>query len=156
MKKNNQSIGELCSELSWANLQIYEAENKKWWGRKKSTATSEDIDNLDKSSREWNEKRSYLKRNIDELIKKNINKIAPKAKQNFSISEIFPVMPISLMIDMLTIENIKIYDLEKKEDSKSSQKAQLKRNQLIKTINIAFKNVIEKSEYKTTLEARTF
>ena len=156
-KKVTNALGKLCSALSHANIMIYKFENKKWWSRKNKTANSKKIDNWDRLSRIWCEKRNKIKNKIDSLItdllKENYyQKGLVKKHRPFQ----FQVLPISLMIDMLTIENIKIYDLGLKKNIKAAAKATAKRAALIKEIDNSIKTVISSGSYDVKTEVRTF
>ncbi|NMB57141.1 hypothetical protein GYA19_04380 [Candidatus Beckwithbacteria bacterium] len=158
----NESLGSLCSLLSEANIQIYKYENQKWWGRKENKATDKEINEWDEISRSWNEKRSAIKNKIDQLLKelliniKNDNfnqdtQINTK-NQNFS----FQILPISLMIDMMTIENIKIFDLSKKNNEEGIKKATSRRDALKESIDRSIKEILKTGVYDLKSEARTF
>jgi len=154
------TLGNLCDLLIQANIYIYKYENLKWWGRKKKKASSNEINKWDKLSRTWNEKRSLLKNQIDNLLKQSLankKKAALLKKittppQEFS----FQILPISLMIDMLTIENIKIYDLTNKNNKAAAKKAKSRVKVLKKNIDKALRQVFISGDYSLEEETRTF
>lgn len=156
----NMTLGELCSILAEANIQIYKLENKKWWGRQEGNATDKEINDWDDVSRTWNEKRSMIKNQIDNVIRASLNSksldntkmIKSDDKSGFS----FQVLPISLMIDMLTIENIKIYDLTIKKNDAGVMKAKSRRDALQKNIDEGLKHIFSTNKYTQEGEARTF
>ncbi len=154
-QKNIRSIGSLCGQLSQANIMIYHYENLKWWGRKNSS-TSAEIDEWDRLSRIWCERRSAIKNNIDRFIK---SKLTENRRNNSVKSQSpapFQILPISLMIDMLTIENIKIYDLKKKKNKNGVKRASARLKALKEAIDKSIYSVILSKHYKLEPEARTF
>lgn len=151
MKK--YSLSYLCENLFNANFAIYELENKKWWGRKNKTATSKEIDNWDEVSRAWNEKRSIIKRDIDVTLRE---KFHDESSQSIDEQFLFKVLPISLMIDMLTIERIKIFDLKKKKNVSGVVRARNKMKALSKIIDQSIKKIAVEKKYEIAQEARTF
>jgi len=144
--------------LSEANIQIYKYENQKWWGRKEGKASSEEINEWDQISRSWNEKRSAIKNKIDAQLKDIVSKLNKNedktTEQSKSFS--FQILPISLMIDMMTIENIKIFDLTNKGDDASVKKSASRRDELKKSIDESIEHILKTGEYKLEEEARTF
>jgi DNA primase catalytic subunit len=153
------SLGELCSFLAEANINIYKYENKKWWGRKRGEATNKEINEWDKASRAWNEKRSQIKNRIDTLLREAAEKTFKTRASNPQTNKTpfsFQVLPISLMIDMLTIENIKIYDLTLKDNKEGVAKATARKNELQKTIDNALAQILQMGKYELQAEARTF
>ncbi len=157
MSKTN-SLGLLCNKLSTANIMVYHYENRKWWDRKKVTSTSKMIDEWDKLSRTWCERRNKVKNEIDSLFASKINQKETYNKRNDTRRKKIPfqVLPLSLIIDMLTIENIKIYDLRKKKQLNLAKKAQIKKNGLIKLIDKTIEDVIKTGKYEFEPEVRTF
>ena len=153
------SLGELCSFLAEANINIYKYENKKWWGRKQGEATSKEINEWDEVSRAWNEKRSQIKNRIDSLLRETTAKISEAGVSNSQTNKApfsFQVLPISLMIDILVIENIKVYDLTLKDNKEGVAKAAARKNELQKTIDDALTQIIQTGRYELQAEARTF
>ena len=69
---------------------------------------------------------------------------------------IFQVFPISLMVDMMTIERIKIFDLTGKKDLVSAVKAENKLKSLQKIIDRYIARIATEKKYNITEEARTF
>ncbi|MEI8327914.1 MAG: hypothetical protein WCG02_02145 [Candidatus Taylorbacteria bacterium] len=151
----NQKLSELCEMLFDAKFNVYELENKKWWGRKNKTANSSEIDKWDQVSRAWNEKRSVIKKEIDEFFKQ---KFDDGSKKEIDIEEklLFSVLPISLMIDMMTIEKIKMFDLRNKKNSEGLKKAEKKLKALKKLIDSSVIKIAQEKNYIITQEARTF
>jgi len=155
------SFGELCSLLAEANIEIYKYENKKWFGRSEKDASSQEIDIWDEASRSWNEKRSKIKNRIDTVLKEmvvssNLQKSLPLRRKNNKTSYSFQVLPISLMIDMLTIENIKFFDLANKGNTEGVLKAKARKGELQKIVDEAVSHVVQTGEYKLQPEVRTF
>lgn len=152
------TLGALCSKLAEANLNIYEYENKKWWERKQGNASDKDINEWDQTSRAWNELRSKIKNRIDSILIEAISSSMEVAKklENDSVTN-FQILPISLMIDMLTIENIKIFDLSKKEGRQSDIiNAEEKKEKLEEAIHNALEFIAKNGQYKLKPESRTF
>ena len=149
------TLAQLCSLLAEANINVYHYENKKWWSRKNKTSSSDHINSWDLVSRTWNEQRSLIKNQIDSLIKELLTK---KINQNSLNTDrfLYQVLPISLMIDMLIIENIKIYDLTLKKDKDGIEKATSRKKALEKTLEDAFLNISVTGSYELNEEARTF
>lgn len=149
------NLGELCDLLAKTNISIYYFENRKWWGRKDRSAQAADINEWDELSRKWNEQRNKLKNRIDVLLQ---NKVGNKPADLHPVKASFPyqILPISLLIDMLTIENIKIYDHIQKGDEENGKPAEAKRKELIKTINGALEEITTNGSYRFEQEARTF
>lgn len=160
MNANDQhGLGELCEELFEANFQIYSLENKKWWGRKDGTASSAEIDEWDRGSRIWNEKRSTLKMGIDAAIAASLPRAVPDRTVGRNASSAlnpFAVVPISLMIDMLAIERIKAHDLLQKKDADGVKRAEAKILELKKLIDASIEKVSAERRYDAAAEARTF
>ncbi len=154
------TFGELCSILAETNFYIYEYENKKWWNRKNGTATDKDINMWDEASRAWNEMRSRIKNKIDLDLKNNFSASTSKIPDTSSPtrgSSSFQVLPISLMIDMLTIENIKIFDLKSKKGRQSDiTNATSKKRELERSIEEAIVLIAKKGQYDLKPESRTF
>lgn len=151
----NYSLGGLCSLLAEANVHIYEYENKKWHGRVKKSTTSNEIDQWDLASRTWNEKRSMIKNQIDIKLKHLLINNSSISNSGNNLSS-FQILPISLMIDMLTIENIKIYDLTIKKKSEQVKKAQSRKKALQISINDFLAKIIKEGGYNLEEEVRTF
>ncbi len=154
---NKATLGELCSMLVWANNSVYHYENKKWQGRKDKIATSKQIDNWDEISRKWNEARSQIKNRINDVIKDTSFKKEKKKKTGEREEEMsFDVLPISLMIDMLIIENIKLYDLTLKNKKSDIKKVSTKKKEIEKMIDKSMDNIARKGYYDFQTEIRTF
>jgi hypothetical protein len=155
IKVKIDSLGSLCEAVAWANIQIYDLENKKWWNRKSGTATDADINRWDEVSRSWNEKRSLHKRQIDELLTTKLT--GQPAERPITVASIsFQVLPISLMIDMLTIECIKIFDLTKKGSESGVNMAKARKEALKNQIDAALEHIVRVGHYDVKGEARTF
>ena len=150
---NKRNLSELCEMLFDANFNIYELENKKWWGRKNKTASSIEIDKWDYISRAWNEKRSICKKEIDITLQKIFHKETKNVKNK---ELLFSVFPISMMIDMMTIERIKIYDLTNKNDISGVKNARIKLRALKQLIDTSMIKIASEKRYFVTQEARTF
>ncbi len=158
MNNKNQTLGSLCSQLAYANIMVYHYENNKWWKRKNNSASLEDINNWDLKSRTWCEKRAKIKNLIDDciiqLIQSNKNiKIKHKVQNNSTITQI---VPISLIIDMLTIEQIKKYDLKRKSYPKETEKVNQKIKNLCKLIDETIRDISLSGKYTNISESRTF
>lgn len=155
-KKFILSLGSLCDKLSKANIKIYHYENLKHFGRQKGN-TSQEIDEWDKLSRNYCEARSRIKNEIDQLLALEIKQFGANQHKK-QVLESFPyiVFPISLMIDVLTIENIKIYDLKKKKDIKGVEMAKSRRNAVKKLIDYSLLSILKTDNYSPNPEARTF
>jgi hypothetical protein len=153
---DDMSLGQLCDLLAKANIYIYYYENKKWWGRKKHISTAKQVDEWDNLSRKWNEKRSKIKKNIDLLIYELSNKKNTNSKYT-KLQTSYKILPISLMIDMLVIENIKSYDqLQKKGGDNNQISSKVKTRELIKLIDKSLDDVIKNGKYESESEIRTF
>lgn len=151
----SNSLGYLCDLLAKSNISLYHYDNRKHWGRIKENIGGEEIDKLDQLARSWNEKRSKVKNKIDQVLRQKISKPKKQAKR-FQSNFTYQILPISLMIDMLAIENIKIYDLLNKENVTDSNKAKNRAEELIKIIDQAIDDVIAKKSYQLDEEVRTF
>jgi hypothetical protein len=146
-------LGDLCEALFEANRNIYEFENKKWYGRGKKGVNPADIDEWDLESRKWNEERSAIKGEIDSLLQKKFNRESDTEKADQGI---FSVLPISLMIDMMSIEKIKAYDLKKKGDKVGESKANGKLEAIKSLIDRSIRRIASEKKYVIAKEARTF
>lgn len=153
-----RSLSELCSLLAEANLAIYQYENKKWWGRKQQTVSDKEINQWDEVSRSWNEERSKIKNQIDAVIKEVCTSGPQSQTKEKGVGSgfSFQVLPISLMIDMLTIENIKIFDLTQKDNASGVAKARARKEELERHIDSAIEQVVRTGLYDLQGEARTF
>lgn len=157
MKKNARiGLEKLSKKLREANLNVYRFENKKWWGRKNGTANHIEIDNWDKISREWNEKRSVIKRDIDLFIQSKYKNPTKGFSRSNNHQEIFSAIPISSMIDMLIIEKIKVADFKKKNNLVALAMAKEKIKALNSLIRDSFHQIDLDGVYLTTQEMRTF
>jgi hypothetical protein len=157
MKKDIKTgLDRLSKKLREANFNVYKFENKKWWGRKNGTASHEEIDNWDKISREWNEERSVIKRDIDLFIQSKYIKPTKYFDKDSDSQVIFTAIPISSMIDMLIIEKIKVADFKKKRNVMAVEKAQKKIKALDLLIRDSFDQITIEGVYLTTQEVRTF
>ena len=155
------SLGSLCSTLSQANIMIYHYENKKWWERKRKMTTDKQINQWDRKSRIWCEKRNKLKQQIDKLLVIEIQSKGQTAEKKLgSIKEQripYEILPLSLMIDMLSIENIKRYDAKTKKGSdKKIRLIETKITNLIRQIDLSLTEIIRNRTYQVIDEVRTF
>lgn len=151
----SNSMGYLCDLLAKSDISLYHYDNRKYWGRIKDNLDSEEIDKLDQLARAWNEKRSKVKNRIDQILRQKINKPkkpAKKSQTNFS----YQILPISLMVDMLMIENIKIFDLTSKKKFSYVRKAKNRARELMYTIDSALDDVGATKSYQLDEEVRTF
>lgn len=151
------SLGKLCSDLAYANIMVYHYENKKWWERKQKLVKNKDINLWDFKSRFWCEKRNKIKNAIDRSLSDLLNYTPKSLRTRKAVNNIpFQIFPISLMIDMLTIENIKKYDLKKKGKDKYLSNITIKINSLKKGIDYSIRLINETGDYSYQNEARTF
>lgn len=154
--KSLPTLGSLCSDLAKANVMIYHYENQNWWAIRGKKISNKKIAKWDMLSREWNEKRSKIKNEIDKLLSSQFNKRGHVNKPTQDLNFPFQILPISLMIDMLTIENIKIYDLKKKKNIEGIRRATAKKRALIEEIDKCLNIILKAGKYEPTPEARTF
>ncbi len=148
------TFGQLCDLLVKSNICIYQYENLKWHKRSANDGNEKQRDTWDYQSRRWNEKRSAIKNRIDVLLKQRIKRRTKTSKKH----PVYPhqILPISHLIDMLTIENIKIYDKTIKDDKKGKQLSAKKTKALRAYIETALEDICASGVFPVEPETRTF
>lgn len=148
------TFGELCNLLVRSNISIYQYENLKWHKRNANDGNAKQRDAWDYRSRRWNEKRSAIKNRIDILLQQMMGERKKKPSKNISYPH--HVLPISHLIDMLTIENIKIYDRTMKGDKKGKLVSAKKSKALREYIDAVIKDISVSGAFPAEPETRTF